>query len=101
VKITQHMIDQAKVFANAKVGDEVRMFMRGVEIPSSSVYHSLALFAERGSIEYRIGEPRVETWMNVHRSAGRFLYDTEEEARRDAASMPCSRVAVHLVEKEA
>lgn len=101
MKITQHMIDQAKMFANAKVGDEVQVFFRGVEILPSSVYHSVSLSEEKGAVEYRIGEPRVETWMNVHRSAGRFLYDTEEDARRDAANMTCSRVAIHLVEKEA
>ena len=94
MKITQRMIDQSRMIAEAKVGHELQGQYRGGPWEDAA---GRAVWFDDGDLEYRLKpEPRT-IWVNEYPVLPGAIHDTEDDARQ-RASRSATRIAVEYRE---
>lgn len=94
MKITQELIDQAAMIANAKVGDELEESVRSGSFrsPIGAVVLNSTFYT------YRIKPQPRTIWVNEYPSGGRYTYKSKKEAIDMAAGCRPERTAVEYRE---
>ena len=90
MKITQHMIEQASIIANAKVGDEL-------EVKETQGQNWRECYAFIGSEQYRIKPQPRTIWVNEYPNGGYAVHESIAAAK-DITNSDATRIAVEYRE---